>query len=87
MTRPVEEIVNCLLMSVNNTAGCLWHSYPEQPDPNKKIILFTDSLNYDIAYYQSIGPGCRFLYFEDILLPDMVKALHDREEEIDKEFS
>ena len=74
-------------MAVDTTSGCLWHSYPEQLNPDKKIILFTDSLNYDIAYYKSIGPGCRFLYFEDILLPDMVEALHLEEERLDKEFS
>lgn len=73
-------------MANNDSSSCLWHNFPEQPDPDKKIILFTDSLNYDIAYYKSIGPGHRFLYFEDILLPDMIKALHDRERRLDEEF-
>lgn len=75
-------------MSVDTTNGCLWHNFPEQPDSNKLIILFTDSLHYDIAYYKSISEGHRFLYFEDIMLPDMIEALHKyEEEELDKEFS
>lgn len=73
-------------MITDNIKSTLWHSFPEQPNPDKLIILFTDSLHYDIIYCKTIREGNRFLYFEDILLPDMVEALHKYEIELDRGF-
>ena len=80
-----EEIIK----EATELKATLWHSYPEQPDGNKQILLYhqheDNDYDYDIAWYQQIKEGSRFIYTEDFFLPDMVEALHKYEENISKE--
>ena len=73
-------------MLSNEIKAALWHSYPEQPNPDKLILLVFNKINYDIGYYKSISQGYRFVYLEDILLDDMIDALHKYEKELDEKF-
>lgn len=75
-------------MLTNNIKRSLWHSYPEQPNPDKLILYVSDKVtDYDILYLKSIRPGIRFIYLEDIMLDDMVNALHEREKELEELYT
>lgn len=67
----------------------LWHQYPELPDENRLIFVYTplgDDFEYDIAYYKSVRKNSKFMYLEDIFLSDMIEALHRHEKALDEEF-
>jgi hypothetical protein len=68
----------------------LWHQYPELPDENRLIFVYTqrgDDFEHDIAHYKSVGKNSKFMYMDDIFLPDMIEALHRHEKALDEEFS
>lgn len=78
-------------MDINQFKRTIWHKYPEQPDPDRLILLYNGiksfGIDYDIGYFKQIGKPHKFIYMEDILLPDMIKALHKQEKELEQEFS
>lgn len=72
-------------MITNNIKQSLWHSYPEQPNPDKLVLYVSDKpFDYGILYIKSIRPNTRFIYLEDIMPNDMIKALHEREKMLEK---
>lgn len=72
-------------MLTNDIKESLWHSYPEQPNPDRLVLYVSDEeFDYNMLYLKSIRPGTRFIYIEDIMPDDMVKALHEREKRLEE---
>lgn len=75
-------------MLTNDIKQSLWHSYPEQPNPDKLVLYVSDeAFDYGVIYLKSIRPGIRFIYLEDIMPDDMIKTLHEKEKELDELYT
>ena len=74
-------------MLTNDVKQSLWHSYPEQPNPDKLVLYVSgEAFDYNMLYLKSIRPCTRFIYIEDIMPDDMVKALHKREKTLEEPY-